>query len=364
MRSSGKSQFVRALPVLLLAAALFALPSFIKGKSRGGADITQLDLLPNIRKGLDLTFYTASENTAELTAETSVPSATHAPVTTVNAASLGVWDGEKETTMSLEDYIIGVTAAEMPASYEIEALKAQAVAARTFTLKHMTGELRCKSGHTICTDYACCQAFVTVEQMRRNWGERFDRNYARIREAVLGTEGMVLTSGGQLVTALYHSSSGGRTEDCEAVFAVALPYLVSVESGGEESSPEYMAEKVYTREEFIRIINEKFPDAMMTDPKKDVEVWQRTDSGRIALIRLGGTVRTGQQLRTALNLHSTNVTFDIDENTVRLTCLGFGHGVGMSQCGANAMAKQGADYEAILKHYYTGVELTSMENGG
>ena len=122
-----------------------------------------------------------------------------------------------------------------------------------------------------------------------------------------------------------------------------------------------MAEKVFTDEEFMEIINTKFPDAAMTDPKKDVEVWQRTESGRIALIRLGGTVRTGQQLRNALKLHSTNAEFDFSGNTVRVTCFGFGHGVGMSQCGANAMARQGADHEEILKHYYTGVELCTYE---
>ena len=101
----------------------------------------------------------------------------------------------------------------------------------------------------------------------------------------------------------------------------------------------------------------------MTDPAKDVEVWQRTESGRIALIRLGGTVRTGQQLRTALKLHSTNAEFSFSGDTVKVTCYGFGHGVGMSQCGANAMAKQGAGYEEILKHYYTGVELISILPG-
>ena len=166
---------------------------------------------------------------------------------------------------------------------------------------------------------------------------------------MLSTAGEVLTSGGELVTALYHSCAGGRTEDCEAVFAVALPYLVSVESEGEEG---VTYEKTYTAKEFTERINAAFPDALMTDPKKDVEAWERTVSGRISLIR---------QLRTALKLKSTNVLFDITEDTVRLTCIGSGHGVGMSQCGANAMAARGADYEEILKHYYTGVELVSID---
>ena len=123
-----------------------------------------------------------------------------------------------------------------------------------------------KSGHTICTDYACCQAFLTTEQLRERWGSSFEDYYARIEAAVHETEGLVLTSGGELVTALYHSSSGGRTENCEAVFAVALPYLVSVESGGEEDSPEFTSETYHGQ--FISKVNSAFPDAQMSDPAR------------------------------------------------------------------------------------------------
>ena len=245
----------------------------------------------------------------------------------------------------------------MPASFETEALKAQAVAARTFTVKHMAGEARCRSGHTVCTDPSCCQAYITVGQMKKSWGDRFDTYYNRIRDAVLSTAGQVLTSGGELVNAVYHSSSGGRTENSEAVFAVALPYLVSVESEGEETMPEFSSVKTYPREEFVAAVNAAFPDAMLSDPEKDVTVWERTESGRITIIRLGGTVVTGQQLRSALKLHSTNMLFSFTPDSVIITCYGYGHGVGMSQCGANAMAKRGADYTEILKHYYTGVEI-------
>lgn len=274
---------------------------------------------------------------------------------------IGVFNGSEVMPMTLEDYLIGVTAAEMPASYGLEALKAQAVAARTFTLKHMNGKLRCKSGHTICTDHRCCQAYISVERMKRNWGDDFEKNYEKIREAVASTAGLAITSEGELVTALYHSSSGGMTESCEAVFAVSLPYLVSVESAGEESSPEYRSIVEFSKDEFIKKINAAFPDAMMSDPEKDVEVWQRTDSGRVSIIRLGGTVVSGQQVRNALSLKSTNMEIETSGDTVSISCLGFGHGVGMSQCGANAMAKEGADFEAILKHYYTGVEIEKIE---
>ena len=308
----------------------------------------------------------AETPTASPPAETPAAPASPAPREAgegCDGCTLTVSVGGAPTEMTLADYLVGVVAGEVPASYDLEALKAQAVAARTFTLKHMVGEARCRSGCTICTDCRCCQAFADEAAMRRNWGSRYDEYLERVRQAVFSTADTVMECGGKLVNALYHSNSGGRTEDCEAVFAVALPYLVSVESAGEEESPEFSAERTYTKAEFMRLINEAFPDAGMTDPEKDVDVWQRTESGRITLIRLGGTVRTGQQLRDALKLHSTNARFDISGDTVTVTCLGYGHGVGMSQCGANAMAKGGADHETILKHYYTGVELVRYSSG-
>ena len=215
MTKRSVSQFVRAAVFLALAFAA-VLPRL--KPAEGGAASPFLDLVPNVTRGLDLVYIPGEQSSAAATA------APREDVLSVsNDAEVEVWDGEKALHMSLTDYIIGVTAAEMPVSFELEALKAQAVAARTFTAKHLSGELRCKSGCTVCTSTACCQAYVSVDEMRENWGENFDKYYAKIREAVLGTDGLVLTCEGELVTALYHSSSGGRTEDCEAVFAVALP---------------------------------------------------------------------------------------------------------------------------------------------
>lgn len=335
---------ILAFAVLLAAAASCFMPP---GKNAVAVKHAfSLDLTPNITKGLDLVGVAGFEHDNGSNSDNSD-----------GGVRIGVFGGEELMKMTLRDYLIGVTAAEMPAGYGIEALKAQAVAARTFTLKHMTGELKCKSGHTVCTDHRCCQAYISIERMKKNWGEGFEEKYNKICEAVDGTAGLVMTSEGELVTALYHSSSGGKTENCEAVFAVALPYLVSVESGGEEASPEFQTTVCLSKKDFAERINAAFPDAMIEDPAKDVDVWQRTESGRIALIRLGGTVVSGQQLRNALELKSTNVEFEFEDGEVRISCLGFGHGVGMSQVGANAMAAEGADYETILTHYYTGVKI-------
>ena len=343
MRASFGSKLIRAAAaavILASACVRFLFPAPRTDGASAPKAALGLDLVPNVTRGLELVGIGGIEASVE--------------------PRIGVFNGKEVMPMTLRDYLIGVTAAEMPASYGIEALKAQAVAARTFTLKHMSGELRCKSGHTVCTDHTCCQAYIGVERMRANWGESFDIYYNKIASAVDATEDLVITSGGKLVTALYHSSSGGKTENSEAVFAVALPYLVSVESDGEEDSPEYSSTVRFSKEEFMERINAAFPDAGMTEPSSDVDIWQRTDSGRVSLVRLGGTVVSGQQLRNALSLKSTNIEFDIEDDTVEICCLGFGHGVGMSQCGANAMAKEGASFEEILKHYYTGVEIEAF----
>lgn len=305
-----------------------------------------LDLLPNILKGLDLIATDDGED--EQPSEMQIPD------------TIEVWNGEEALSMKLEEYIVHVVAAEMPASYAEEALKAQAVAARTYAVKHMLGEERCKSGYTICTDHTCCQAYLTTEELHSSWGTAFDRYFNKICSAVSDTKSEVIVCDGELITAVYHSSSGGRTENCEAVFAMALPYLVSVESAGEESSPEFSKETTYTASEFVSRVNEAFPLANMKTPVGSVDIWDRTESGRVKLVRLGDTVVTGQQMRNAFKLHSTNFSFEINRNEVKITCLGFGHGVGMSQCGANAMAKEGADYLEILTHYYTGVDITRI----
>lgn len=309
-----------------------------------------LDLLPNILKGLDLLATDDGDKRGD-----------EQPSDMQLSDTIEVWNGEEALSMKLEEYIVHVVAAEIPASYAEEALKAQAVAARTYAVKHMLGEERCKSGHTICTDHTCCQAYLTTEELRTHWGTAFDKYFNKICAAVNETSGEVIVCDGKLITAVYHSSSGGRTENCEAVFAVALPYLVSVESAGEESSPEFSNETTYTSSEFVSKVNEAFPQANMSTPVGSVDIWDRTESGRVKLVRLGDTVVTGQQMRSAFKLHSTNFSFEITKDEVKITCLGYGHGVGMSQCGANAMAKDGADYLEILTHYYTGVDITKLD---
>lgn len=344
------------IAALGLAVLLLAL-KFPKG---GGTvySVTQLDLIPNITNGLNLIPLTeADERMLDLAVRIEEEHLEK------SGQLITVYDSERGVMeLEIEDYLVHVVAGEMPAVFEEEALKAQAVAARTFTEKRITGGSKCKSGCDVCTDPGCCQAFAFTTSLERAWGEDFEKYYEKIVTAVSSTRGEVLVNDGKLITALYHSSSGGMTENSEEVFAVALPYLVSVVSEGEEKQSCYSSEKLIPYDVFMDTVNSVYPEAAMEDPEADIAVWGRTESGRVKLVQLGGTVVSSQQFRSLFDLHSTNFTFEFVENAVKITCLGYGHGVGMSQCGANAMAERGCTYREILKHYYTGVDIASWED--
>ena len=254
----------------------------------------------------------------------------------------------KTEEMPLEEYIIGVVGAEMPASFPLEALKAQAVAARTYAVRHMTafGGSGC-SGADICTDSGCCQSYRSPEQLKKKFGGDTRQYMDKLRQAVYETEGEYAAYKGEPIEALYHSSAGGRTEDAQNVFSAALPYLVGVDSPGEETAGKYAAEVRVSLGEFTNRVNKKWPAAKLKKNRlgEQVKVVSRYDSGR--------------ELRRLFDLNSANFTLSIGEK-VTIRTKGYGHGVGMSQYGARAMALEGAGYEEILKHYYTGVEIEKV----
>lgn len=268
-------------------------------------------------------------------------------------------DGVPET-MELEDYLVGVVAAEMSVKSEPDALRAQAIAARTFTALHMQGSAKCPSGCTVCSDHRCCQAYKRTDVLKSVWGSKFDSYMAKILDAVRSTEGLVVTFEGKLISALYHASSGPATENSEEVFAVALPYLVSVDS--REGDAEMVSVQEFAVEDIVKKINSLYPEAEMKAPLSptDFDIWGRSDSGRVQLVRIGNSVISGSELRMALGLRSASFTVTFDEKKVTFTCLGYGHGVGMSQVGANEMAKDGSDFRAILAHFYTGTAISRL----
>ena len=266
-------------------------------------------------------------------------------------------DGNKE--MTLHDYLIGVVAAEMPAKFETEALKAQAVAARTYAMHGiMKGSKHADKNADVCTDSSCCQAYVSDAEMRKNWGDKYEANLAKITAAVEDTDGEYLVSGGEPILAAFHSSSGGPTESSADVWGSALPYLVSVSSPETEKDvPNFKTTMTAAPIDFRDTILSTHPEADFTgDGSKWIGKTEKDGSGRVKDVTIGGVKVTGEELRTLFSLRSTE--FDLTYNgSFTFSVTGSGHGVGMSQYGAEIMAKQGSGCADILSHYYPGTEI-------
>ncbi len=270
---------------------------------------------------------------------------------------IAVWLDGTLTQMPLEEYLVGVVAAEMPASFEPEALKAQAVAARTYTLyKKNHGGCSAHKGTDICTDSTHCQAYVTTRQMAKNWGDRKQEYLDKITTAVAATSGQVIYYNNEAIQVFYHASSGGRTENSENVYTQALPYLKSVESDGEEGSSRYYGEVTVSLDSFKSRMR-KFSPGISFDSVPLIGAVKRFDSGRVESIEVGSQAFTGREIRGVFSLNSANFTVEQTGAHITFHTVGFGHGVGMSQTGANAMAKKGADYVDILTHYFSGVTI-------
>lgn len=267
-----------------------------------------------------------------------------------------VWIDGDLAKMPMEEYLVGVVAAEIPASYETEALKAQAVAARTYTkYKKERGGCSAHEGADICSDSTHCQAYMTTEEMAENWGADTSKYIQKIVSAVNNTCGEIIYYNGEEIQVFFHASSGGRTENSENVYPEALPYLVSVDSKGEESSSRYYGEVKVSRDSFKKKMK-AFSASIRFDDEALIGDIARFESGRVQSIKVGSETFTGREMRAIFGLNSTNFTVKEGEE-IKFSTIGFGHGVGMSQTGANAMAKKGADYVQILTHYFTGVTV-------
>lgn len=282
--------------------------------------------------------------------------------------TLRVWDAEANALrlLPLETYVTGVVAAEMPASWPVEALKCQAVAARTRVVERCStyGGAGCAShpGADICTDSTCCQAWRSQEASRAFWGDSWQALERRVTLAVSSTAGQVLTFQGRPIQVLYHAASGGRTEDAAEVFSTRLPYLQSVASPGEESFEGFAAEQRFPLEDAARLLLQAFPDCGV-DPASlpaQLELISLTETGRVREMRVGSAVLSGRQVREALGLRSTLFTWEVQDGQLIFRVRGYGHGVGMSQAGARAMAAEGAACPEILTHYYPGAVLTPL----
>ncbi|MDR0904582.1 MAG: stage II sporulation protein D [Oscillospiraceae bacterium] len=271
-----------------------------------------------------------------------------------------VLDGDTIIEMPVDEYLTGVLAAEMPVSFEPDALAAQAVAARTYTFYKMrVAPSATHPNADVCTDFTDCAAYKHDDELREQWGADYDANIAKIRAAILETDGVYLEYGAEPILAAFHSSSFGATEDAERVWNTPLPYLVSVPSPETaEDAPNLISSVTLSVPEFKAVVASAFPAASLGgDRAKWIADVVTDDSGRVANLKLGGVTVAGTELRAAFGLRSAAITIEVGE-AVTFTTQGYGHGVGMSQYGANTMAKNGANWREILLAYYTGAQFS------
>lgn len=262
--------------------------------------------------------------------------------------------------IKLDDYLYGVVSSEMPADFEEEALKAQAVVARTYTIYKIQNNLGKHGEASICDSSACCQAWISKEDRFARWQEELrESNWTKIARAVNLTQGKIITYGGNPINAFFHSNSGGKTETTANVWGgTGYPYLQSVETAGEDAYTQYSSEAKFTRQDLINKIKEKHADFQINfDEPECIKVLEYTEGDRIKTIKVGNLQLSGVEVRTILGLRSANFDVALNGNEITFTVKGYGHGVGMSQTGADSMAKSGSNYEEIIKHFYSGVEI-------
>ncbi len=254
--------------------------------------------------------------------------------------------------LGLEEYIKGVVAAEMPVSFEKEALKAQAVAARTYSLRR----LQRKEG---IDEEEIAQAYLSEKELKERWGEKYLIYKSKIDSAVEETEGEIMTYEDEIIEAVFHSTSAGYTENSENLWNEEKPYLKSVESKQDEKAPDYIVKTIFENDAIVAKLEQKYSDVVITNAPilQQIQVIKRSEAGYIMQIQIGNKIFTGNEIRVLLGLRSTNFTVNQKDNKVTITTRGYGHGIGMSQYGANYMAQDGKNYKEILKHYYQGVDI-------
>lgn len=255
---------------------------------------------------------------------------------------------KEEKNLELEEYIIGVVAGEMPASFEIEALKAQAIAARSYAMNKINTS---NETYDLVTDVTN-QVYITTDEMKNKWQSEYDYYYEKIKNAVLETQGLVMKYNNEIISAYYFAMSNGSTEDVSLVFGESKDYLQSVDSSWDENVKNFTVETNITKEEFCKKLDISCDDIIIKDIK-------RSETNRVNEITINNKKFKGTEVRSLLNLRSTDFAIEINES-IKITTKGYGHGVGMSQYGANEMAKNGSTYEEILKHYYNNIEISKI----
>lgn len=268
--------------------------------------------------------------------------------------------GEVEK-VNIDEYLYNVVSAEMPADYEIEALKAQAIVARTYTIYKILNKKH--ENADICDDSTCCQAWVSKDDRFARWEEsKRENNWQKICDAVNSTKGKIITYNNVPINAFFHSNSGGITEIPVNVWGgTGYPYLQSVETSGEDAYTQYSSEVVLKQEELLEKLKEKYSDISIDfSNEDDIKILEYTEGNRIKTIKFGNHEVSGVEVRSLLGLRSANFEVIREGDSIKFSVKGYGHGVGMSQTGADSLAKQGKNDDEIIKHFYKDVEIKEV----
>lgn len=267
-----------------------------------------------------------------------------------NEKNIKVKKDDKVENLELEEYIVGVVASEMPASFNIEALKAQAIASRTYAMYKIN---QSNKNYDVIASVSN-QGYITISEMKKKWGNEFDKYYTKIKEAVSKTSNMVMKYNDEIIEAYYFAMSNGYTEDVSLVFSEERDYLVSVESiYDNESLNNFMVETIFNKKDFCIKLSINCENINITNI-------ERSSTNRVNNITINNKVFKGTEIRQLLNLRSTDFTISLYENDLKIVTYGYGHGVGMSQYGANGMANDGYTYDEILKYYYKDIKISKI----
>ncbi|WP_050608309.1 stage II sporulation protein D [Clostridium niameyense] len=266
----------------------------------------------------------------------------------------------------LETYVKGVVCSEMPVEFNIEALKAQAVAARTYALAHMkdfgNNQYNKRLNADVC-DSIQSQVYMTKDKRIKSWPKSKSHEYwTKIEKVVEDTKGEFLAYDNDIVKAPYYfSTSNGKTENSEDVFSKEVPYLKSVESPGEEKAPRFKDSKKYTKDQFLNIIKKRYSNCSVKNMRNEVVIKDKTKGGSVKSVKVGNVTIAGTEFRKIFKLNSAKFSLEFKNKDIIINCEGYGHNVGMSQWGANSMGKSGKKYKEILIHYYTGVNIEKFK---
>jgi stage II sporulation protein D len=269
---------------------------------------------------------------------------------------------KKVQNIDIEEYLYGVLSGEMSAKFNIEALKAQAIAARTFTIYNKEQGKKHKDA-VVCTDYTHCQEYKSEEDLLKTNGEEWiNEFYPKIKQAVNETKGQIITYEGSPILPLYFSTSSGNTENSEEVFSDSYPYLRSVESPYDKNAPKFASNIKINNNDFIKTINKSYPKAKLYEENlsDQIKILNKSEGGSVSKIKLGNKELEGVDIRKLFNLNSSNFEIKFNDKYVDIVVKGYGHGVGMSQWGAEGMANEGHMYYEILTHYYTDTDIKDI----